>query len=76
MYSKTYENVARVTLNAGFSTSVENKLSEQENDMIQEYLEKNGVTKCPPALVAGGETSRATNEFVALERREHRKNNK
>lgn len=76
MYSKTYENVARVTLNAGFSTSVEDKLSRQERDMIQEYLEKNGPTDCPPALVAGGETCRATNEFVARKRREYRKKNK
>lgn len=45
-------------------------------DQIAEYIAKNGVTKCPPALAQGSEAKRALKEHVARERRQWRKENK
>jgi hypothetical protein len=45
-------------------------------EQIAEYIAKNGVTKCPPALAKGSEATRALKAHVAKERRQWRKDNK
>lgn len=45
-------------------------------DQIADYIAKNGVTKCPPALAQGSEAKRALREHVAKKRRHWSKENK
>jgi len=40
---------------------------------IQDFIAKNGVTKCPPALATGSEAKRALKAHVAAERRQWRR---
>lgn len=42
-------------------------------EMIQDFIAKNGVTKCPPALATGSEAKRALKAHVAAERRNWRR---
>lgn len=70
--TETVDRMARVTLNGGMI----NRMDPEDARLVEEFLAKNKVTKCPPAGVTGNEASRSTNELVAKQRREHRKTNK
>ena len=60
-----------MTLNAN-SQSTNERLSEEERSMIDEFLKRKGVTKLPPAGLTGNEAARSTNELIARKRREFR----
>lgn len=64
------------TLNAGFAQTRENKISESDKALIEEFIRTVGVTKLQPAGVDGNEASRGTRERIAAARREFRKNRK
>lgn len=67
-----------MTLNAGFSTSRDENLTQaekEEREMIEKFIKENGVTQLKPARAPGIESSRLTNERIANARREFRKNN-
>jgi hypothetical protein len=68
----TVDRMTRVTLNGGLI----NRLDDEDARLVEEFLAKNKVTKCPPAGVTGNEASRSTNELVAKQRRNYRKTNK
>lgn len=63
-----------MTLNAGFSSSNEEKISEDDKKLIADFIRTKGVTKLPPASASSNEATRATNELVAQKRREFRAN--
>ncbi len=52
------------------------KLSEEERNMIDEAIAEGRVTKVQPAAADGNEMSRGTRELIARQRRKFRKENK
>lgn len=62
------------TLNSGFSTSpsTPDKLTQEERDLIREFIAKKGITVLQPAAAASNEASRSTNELIAKKRKEFR----
>ena len=47
-----------------------------DQQMIQEYIAKNGVTECPPVIAKGYEPNPLIKQDVARQRREWRKEHK
>lgn len=62
------------TLNGGFAATREQQISNEDRDLIREFIAKKGIKKLPPSNLPGSETDRATNELIALRRREFRSN--
>jgi hypothetical protein len=64
-----------MSLNSGFHQVSTNKITADEQRMIDEFFARGGrIEKCPPANAASNEAVRATNELVAQKRAEFRKN--
>lgn len=61
------------TLNGGNAPKSENVITEEENDMIQEFLRTKGVIECPPAELKGGEMSPHSHEMIMDKRKEYRR---
>ncbi len=51
-------------------------MDQKDKDLVAEFLSKHKVTKCPPSGLSGNEQSRATQDLIALRRREFRANRK
>lgn len=63
-----------MSLNSGFHYVSTNKITDDEQAMIDAFLANGGkVQKCLPANAVGNEAVRATNELVAKKRAEFRK---
>lgn len=61
------------TLNAGFGLIRDIKMTDEDNDLVSEWLKTNEVKKIQPAAAGSNEQSRSTQQLIAQRRREFRK---
>ena len=62
------------TLNGGFSVARGETISEEDRDLIDEFIRTKGIKKLQPAGADGNEAVRGTKERIAQARRDFRKN--
>ena len=62
-----------MTLNGGFSITQKSKVSEEDQNLIDEFIRSKGVTYIQPASADSNEASRATKERIAQARSDFRK---
>lgn len=62
------------TLNAGANVAREGRISQEERDLIDEFIRKKGVQKLQPAELDGSEISRGTHDRIVEARRIFREN--
>lgn len=61
------------TLNAGFAFIRGNKISDEDKNLIDEFIREKGIQKLQPAGADGNEADRGTRERIAQARRDFRK---
>jgi phenylalanyl-tRNA synthetase beta subunit len=61
------------TLNGGFSITRDKSVSDDDKDLINEFMRVHGVTKIQPAEASGSEISRSTHDRISAARKEFRK---
>lgn len=61
------------TLNSGFAFIRDEKISNDDKDLIAEFIRTKGIQKIQPAGADGNEATRGTRERIAQARRDFRK---
>jgi hypothetical protein len=72
--SNTENTMARVTLNAGFAQSRGKIISDEDQQLIDNFINKNGTTLCPPNTLPGNEVSKTTHARIMEARKAFRAN--
>jgi hypothetical protein len=65
-----------VTLNGGFTHPKDSAkyTTQEDRDMVAEFIRTKGVKQCPPAEAQGSESSPNTHERIMDKRKEYRAN--
>jgi len=66
--------MSMVTLNGGHVYARGKLMSEEENDLIAEFIRTKGITQCPPVSADGNEVSTDTHDRIMDARKRFREN--